>query len=172
MNGVHLSWRHRSLPWSSGAPGSLYHLLGLGLRMRTWLCFAPHLLLLLRDSTRQPWDGTCISCKDALEHVYCSVRRVHLQGGPMGRCSFWGCVFISWMLTHLTETIGLPSWVSGKESACSEGEMVRSLGWEDPLEEEMAAHSSILAWEIPWQRSLAGHSPCGHKRVRHNLVTK
>ena len=27
---------------------------------------------------------------------------------------------------------------------------VRSLGWEDPLEKEMAAHSSILAWEIPW----------------------
>jgi len=29
-------------------------------------------------------------------------------------------------------------------------ETVRSLGWEDPLEEEMAAHSSILAWKIPW----------------------
>ena len=27
---------------------------------------------------------------------------------------------------------------------------VQSLGWEDPLEEEMATHSSILAWEIPW----------------------
>ena len=29
---------------------------------------------------------------------------------------------------------------------------VRSLGWEDPLEKEMAAHSSILAWKIPWLR--------------------
>ena len=28
--------------------------------------------------------------------------------------------------------------------------MVRSLGWEDPLEKEMAIHSSILAWKIPW----------------------
>ena len=27
---------------------------------------------------------------------------------------------------------------------------VQSLGWEDPLEDEMATHSSILAWEIPW----------------------
>ena len=27
---------------------------------------------------------------------------------------------------------------------------IRSLGWEDPLEKEMAAHSSILAWKIPW----------------------
>ena len=39
---------------------------------------------------------------------------------------------------------------------------VRSLHWEDPLEKEMATHSSILAWEIPW----------GHKRVRHKLSTK
>ena len=30
---------------------------------------------------------------------------------------------------------------------------VRSLGWEDPLEKEMAPHSSILAWEIPWTES-------------------
>ena len=33
---------------------------------------------------------------------------------------------------------------------------VRSLGWEDPLEEEMGAHSSILAWEIPWTEEPSG----------------
>ena len=38
----------------------------------------------------------------------------------------------------------------------------RSLGQEDPLEEEMATHSSILAWRIP-QRTLVGHSPWGLK---------
>ena len=36
---------------------------------------------------------------------------------------------------------------------------VPSLGWEDPLEEEMAAHSSILAWRIPMERTLEGYSP-------------
>ena len=41
---------------------------------------------------------------------------------------------------------------------------VRSLGWEDPLEEERATHSSILAWEIPGKESLAGYSPWGCKR--------
>ena len=41
---------------------------------------------------------------------------------------------------------------------------VRSLGQEDPLEEEMAAHSSILAWEIPWTEELAGYSSWGHKK--------
>ena len=40
---------------------------------------------------------------------------------------------------------------------------VQSLGPEDPLEKEMATHSSILAWEIPWTEELAGYSPRGHK---------
>ena len=40
---------------------------------------------------------------------------------------------------------------------------VRSLGWEDPLEQEMATHSSILAWKIPWMEELVGYSPWGHK---------
>ena len=48
---------------------------------------------------------------------------------------------------------------------------VQSLGWEDPLEKEVAIHSSILAWEIPWTEETV-YSPWGHKRVRHNLVTK
>jgi len=33
---------------------------------------------------------------------------------------------------------------------------VQSLGWEDPLEEEMATHSRILAWKIPWTEELGG----------------
>ena len=44
---------------------------------------------------------------------------------------------------------------------------VRSLGWEDPLEEEMATHSSILTREIPWQRNLVLQS-MGSQRVEHD----
>ena len=40
---------------------------------------------------------------------------------------------------------------------------VQSLGWEDPLEEVIAIHFSILAWRIPRTRSLAGYSPWSHK---------
>ena len=40
---------------------------------------------------------------------------------------------------------------------------VRSLGWEDPLEKEMATHSSTLAWKIHGLRSLVGYGPWGHK---------
>ena len=38
-----------------------------------------------------------------------------------------------------------------------QGMQVQLLNWEDPLEKQTAADSSILAWEIPWQRSLAGN---------------
>jgi len=41
---------------------------------------------------------------------------------------------------------------AGKESACSSGDLFQLLGWEDPLEEGMAIHSSILAWRIPTDR--------------------
>ena len=46
---------------------------------------------------------------------------------------------------------------------------VPSLGWEDPLEKEMATHSSILAWKIPWTEE---PGPWGRKRVRRDLATK
>ena len=49
---------------------------------------------------------------------------------------------------------------------------VRSLGQEDPLEEEMATHSSILAWRIPWTEEPGGLLSMGLKRVGDNLVTK
>ena len=39
---------------------------------------------------------------------------------------------------------------------------VQSLGWEDPLEKEMAIHSSTIAWKIPWTEE-PGYSPWGHK---------
>ena len=42
------------------------------------------------------------------------------------------------------------------------------LGWEDPLEEEMATHSSILAWEIPWTEEPGGLRSMRLQRVRHN----
>ena len=43
----------------------------------------------------------------------------------------------------------LPQWLSGKEPACNAEKWIRSLGQEDPLEEGMATHSSILACRIP-----------------------
>jgi len=45
---------------------------------------------------------------------------------------------------------------------------IRSLGQEDPLEKEMATHSSILAWKIPWTEEPGGLQPIGSQRVGHD----
>ena len=49
---------------------------------------------------------------------------------------------------------------------------VRSLGQEDPLEEEMATQSSILAWENLWTEKTGGLQSMGSQRCGHNLVTQ
>ena len=48
--------------------------------------------------------------------------------------------------------MGFPGGSDGKESACNVGDLVQFLGWEDPLEEDRATHSSILDWRIPMGR--------------------
>ena len=58
--------------------------------------------------------------------------------------------------------MGFPSSSVVKNLPAMQETRVRSLGWEDSLEEEMAVHSSILAWGIPW-RSLVSYSPRGHR---------
>ena len=45
---------------------------------------------------------------------------------------------------------------------------VRSLGWKDPLEKEMATHSSILAWRILWTEEPGGLQSMGSQRVGHD----
>ena len=45
---------------------------------------------------------------------------------------------------------------------------VQSLGWEDPLEEGVATHSSILAWRIPWTKEPGGLQSMGSHRVGHD----
>ena len=49
---------------------------------------------------------------------------------------------------------------------------VQTLGPEDPLEEEMATHSSILAWRISWTEKPGGLQSMGLLRVRHDRVTE
>jgi len=45
---------------------------------------------------------------------------------------------------------------------------VQSLGWEDPLDEDMATHSSILAWRIPWTEEPGGLQSMGSQKVRQD----
>ena len=50
--------------------------------------------------------------------------------------------------------------------------LVQSLGWEDPMEEEMVTPSSIVAWRIPWTDVPGGLESMSSQRVRHNWVTE
>ena len=52
-----------------------------------------------------------------------------------------------------------------KKSPAKQEMQVQSLGWEDPLEEEKATCSSILAWEIPWTEEPGGLQSMGSQRV-------
>ena len=70
--------------------------------------------------------------------------------------------------------MGLPWWLSGKESTCNAGDtrdmgsLVQSLGREDHQEKGMATHTSILAWRIPWTEEPGKLQPMGLQRVRHD----
>ena len=55
-----------------------------------------------------------------------------------------------------------------KHLPAMQGTWVRSLGWEDPLEEEMATHSSILASRIPWTEEPGRLQFMGSQRVGHD----
>ena len=55
-----------------------------------------------------------------------------------------------------------------KESACSLGDLGSIPGRKDPLEQEMEAHSRILAWEIPWREELGGYQSVGLQRIGHD----
>ena len=59
----------------------------------------------------------------------------------------------------------------GKASVYNAGDGVWSLGWEDPLEKEMAIHSSTIAWKIPWTEEPGRLQSMGSQRVGHNWAT-
>ena len=59
-----------------------------------------------------------------------------------------------------------------KNSPAMQETWIRSPGQEDPLEKEIATHSSILAWEIPWTEEPGGLQSTGPQRVTHDSRTK
>ena len=68
-------------------------------------------------------------------------------------------VIINWTLYSIY--LGFPGGLVRKSLPAVQETWVRSLGWEDPLEEEMAAHSSIVAWESPWTGEPGGLQSMG-----------
>ena len=66
---------------------------------------------------------------------------------------------------------GFPGGSDSKESAAMQETWVRYLGGEDPLEKEMASHSSILTWKIPWTEEPDRLQSVRLQRVRHDSHT-
>ena len=67
---------------------------------------------------------------------------------------------IIWGFPVISEVMNLPAMQETQET------QVVSLGWDNPLEEEMATHSSTLAWEIPWtEEPRRLYSPWSHKEL-------
>ena len=56
-----------------------------------------------------------------------------------------------------------PGGSDSKASVYNAGDLVQSQGWEDPLEKEMAIHSSIIAWKLPWTEGPGGLQSMGCK---------
>ena len=76
-----------------------------------------------------------------------------------------------YIIYNLYITCGLPKWLSIKNSPALQEPQetwVGSLDQEDPLEEGMVTHSSILAWVISWREEPGGPQSMGSKRVGHD----
>ena len=58
--------------------------------------------------------------------------------------------FLQWQEQSIWLVNNYSGGSDGKDSACNAGNLVWSLGWEDPLGKGMATHSNILAWRMPW----------------------
>ena len=88
-----------------------------------------------------------------------------------------------WLALHLTHALiqnFIPIWFHHMTSLVAQTvkrlstmweTQVRSLGREDPLEKEMAIHSSTIAWKIPWTEELGRLQAMGSQRVRHDWAT-
>ena len=135
-------------------------------------------------TTKQRWHETCILPSELSKllipgHALCTHRNNNLYNSdnsnsvdrtPSSLISGWGtkspqavCRNQKFWASQLAQ------WQRIRLTMQETQEMqVRSLGWEDLLEKEMATHSSILAWEMPWTEEPGGLWSIGSQRVRHD----
>ena len=87
------------------------------------------------------------------------------------QCCASFCSKTVWISCKHTYIWGFPGGASGKGATCQRRRhesWVYTLSWEDPLEEGMVTHSSILAWRIPWTEGPGGLQSLGSQRVGHD----
>ena len=103
--------------------------------------------------------GLCaLGAPRAQTGCFCCQCSVGAQGGVL---LYFKTRFYSWIQASLVaQTV--------KHLSAVWETQFRSLGWEDPLEKEVATHSSPLAWKIPWTEEPNRLQPVGSQRVRHD----
>ena len=95
-------------------------------------------------------------------------------------CVLYFCIWCEYVLTSLTymwlsSFLGFPGGSVVKDPPAvqkTQETWVQSLGREDPLEEKMTTHSSVLAWNTSWKEKPGGLQSMGSQRVWHNWVTE
>ena len=93
------------------------------------------------------------------------------------RTEYFTSTWFPAFMKHAVDYVSIPHLVSSlvaqrlKRLPATQETWVRSLGWEDPLEKEMAPHSSILAWRIPWMEEPGRLQSTGSQRVGHDWAT-
>ena len=99
------------------------------------------------------------SCRVCITCYQCCKKRINIHM----------CLYMCEMTNvFISEHFGFPGGSDYKESAAVQETWVQSLGWEDPLEKEIATHSSILACRILWTKDLDWLQSMESKRVRHD----
>ena len=96
-------------------------------------------------------------------------QKAGLRGFRWSECRVtWGDLRLAISVFNRTHSICFPDGSDSKVSACNAEDPVQSLDREDPLEKEMATHSSILAWKIPRTEEPGRLQSMGLQRVRHD----
>ena len=104
---------------------------------------------------------------------YSSITQLSCRSNGSFPITIWqnGITIVFYTIVFYTITI-LCNWASlvaqrVKSLPAMRDTRIQSLGWEDPLEKEMATHSSTLAWKIPWTEKPGRLQSMGLQRVRH-----
>ena len=127
---------------------------------REWNCSLPSISCCWQSfsSTIAP----VLSLVQSITLLACS-----LDASPYTKCY----AVLLYFLRYCTIRLGFPAGSEVKASAWNEGDPGSIPGWEDPLEKEMATHSSTLAWRIPWTEEPGRLQSMGSQRVGHDWVT-
>ena len=111
------------------------------------------------------WDQSCnlVKLQTTIFSLYAQLADKEGEESSLGSFFF---------IRDLIPFMGFPGVSVVKNPPAKQETRVQTLGQEDPLEKEMATHSTILAKEIPQTEEPGGLESVGSKKVGHNLVTK